>query len=356
LVNLHKESTSFLFVSSLNEALFQAEENWKKIVIPFHLDNRLLRPFREQFVIPYYARKYKIDILFSSGNVTTLFPGCHQVLTVQGSLVIRKLRQQYAPREIPKLQALYYDLMLPLSVKRADRVIAVSQDIKQWLLQQVDIPASKVTVIYEGVDRDLFHPETRTEISNTNQPFILFVSTLFRYKNADKLIQAFSVLKRTHKIPHNLVIVGRDPDDQMDRLKKLAKDSGSMNSVHFMGKIPYEEVNNLHRNADVFVHPSTLESFGLPVLEAMACGAPVIGSNRCSVPEIIGDAGLIVDPDDIEELAKAIYRVLTDQELRERLIQKGYERVKMFTWEKAAEEMLKVFKEIYQERRHDQRQ
>jgi len=350
LAKVDSNNTYFLFVSSLNEGIFERlGKNFKKILIPLRSDNRLLRLFYEQFVIPLYIRRHKIDVLFSPGNIATLFPGCKQVLTIHGPLVIRKLRQRYAPGEISKLQALFYDFMLPLSVKRADMIIAVSQDIKRWLLQGVNIPATKVRIVYEGVDPKLLRSTVADETMGVKRPYILFLSTLFRYKNADKLIKAFAYAKQQWEIPHSLVIAGRDPAGQVDWLRRLAKDLGVLDSIYFLGRIPHEQVGNLYRYADLFVYPSTVESFGLPALEAMACGTPVIGSNRCSVPEIIGDAGLIVNPDNIEEMAEAIYRLLNDQKLRNRLIQKGFERVKMFTWERAARETLQVFEEVYQE-------
>ena len=348
LAKIDQKNDYFLFVTPLNEALFEGlGENFKKIPLFLRSDNRPMRLFLEQFAIPYYVRKHKIDVLFSPGNIGTLFPGCKQVIVVHGPLVIRDLRKQYAPKEVPRIYSLFYDIMLPLSLKRAQRVIVVSQSMKEWLLRQVSVPDWKIRVIYEGVDLSLFSSGAARKVLRIDRPYILFLSTLFRYKNADKAIQAFALVKRRYSIPHELVIGGRDPGGRVAELRKLAEEQGVVDSVRFLGQVPFELVPSLYKHADIFLYLSTVESFGLPPLEAMACGTPVIGSNRCSVPEVIGNAGLIVDPDNVEEIAEAIWRLLRDQELRNRLVQKGYERVNMFTWDQSAKETLEVFEEVY---------
>ena len=350
LAKVDNKNTYFLIVSLRNKTLFQKlGEKFKIIALPFQSDNRLLRLFYEQFVFPYYVRKHNISVLFSPNNIASLFPHCKQVLTFHAPLMIRKLRKQYAPKEVSKLQAMFYDLKLALSVSCSNRIIVVSENIKQWLLQQVNIPASKLNVIYEGVDCELFQSANNAKTSSIKQPYILFLSTLFRYKNAENLIQAFSKLKKTYKIPHILIIVGKDPKKQIGYLKQLAKSEGIFDNVIFTGAVSYDKVNSLYLNSDIFVFPSAVETFGLPVLEAMACGTPVVASNRTSVPEIVGDAGVIVNPDDIDELAEAILRVLSDKELQRSLIQKGYRRAKQFSWDKTARKTLEVFEEVFKE-------
>jgi len=350
LAKVDEKNTYFLFVSLRNKTLFQKlGENFKIIALPFRSDNRLLRLFYEQVVFPFYIIKYKIDILFSPSNTATVFPFCKQVLTFHAFLMIRKLRKQYPEKTIPKLHSLFYNLMLPLSLKCSNKIIAVSQNTKKWLLHQHKVLSSKIAVVYEGVDCGLFLSMNSSKNAKTEQPYILFLSTLFGYKNADKLIRAFSKLKEKHKIPHNLKIVGKDPEDNMKRLKNLSNEFGISESVFFTGLINHHEVKGLYQNADVFVFPSAVETFGLPVLEAMASGTPVVASNRTSVPEIVGDAGVIVDPDDIAELADAILRVLSDKGLQNSLIQKGYRRAKKFSWDKTARKTLEIFEEVLNE-------
>ncbi len=286
--------------------------------------------------------------MFSPGNFATLFSGCKQILVIQGPLTVREIRENHAPDEISWMRKFYYDVMLPISVKKADKIIAVSNAIKRSLLKQINIPELKIQVIHEGVDlafvNNREHPEYK---SSVQKPYILFLSTLFKYKNADKLLKAFAMLKNDKKIPHSLMIVGRDPDDETEKLKKIVKQEKLTDSVVFVGAVPHEEIALVYENADIFVYPSSVETFGLPVLEAMACGTPVVASNRMSVPEIGGNAALIVDPDNVREMSEAIYRIIIDEKLQETLIKKGYERVREFKWEKTAQETLEVFREVH---------
>ena len=348
--HIDKDTTYYLFLSPLNESLFRdLGENFKRVLIPFHSNNRLLRLFYQQFLLPYYIAKLKVNLLFSFGNIATLFPGCKQVVMVDGAQTLRSARRRYAPDVVSKTRAIYFDIMLPLSLKRASRVIAVCQFLKEELVKAGRIPEQKVSVVYGGVDLNNFsEKEGAIDSLNLPQPYILLLSDLYKHKNADKLIRAFSMLKGSYGIPHKLAIVGRNYGNQSEVLRQLAHELGVVEDTIFTGPVPYETIAGIYRKADIFVHPSTLESFPLPVLEAMACGTPVVGSNRTAIPEIVGDAGLIVDPDNVEALANSIYRVITDQSLRGSIIQKGHERVRKFTWEKTARETVAVFEEVCQ--------
>jgi len=342
LAQIDSNNTYYLLVSSINETLFDIRgENFKKIYLPLYYDNRILRILLEQLLIPFYVKKYKIDVLFSPGNFAVIFPRCQQVLVIQSPLTIKEIREKHAPKEVSRIHGFYYDIMLPISARRVDKIIAVSNDIKKHLLNQVKISEQKIQVIYEGVDLN-FLKNSVSEPPHP-KPYILFLSTLFKYKNADKLLMAFAKLKNERKIPHSLVIVGRDPRNGIEKLKQIVDKERLFKHVIFTGVVTHEKIAPLYKNADVFVYPSSVETFGLPVLEAMVCGTPVVASNRMSVPEVAGDAALIVDPDNIEEMTEAIYNVITDEKLRESLIKKGYERVNQLSWGKTASESLKVF-------------
>jgi len=353
MINLGKidsKNTYLIFVSHLNSNLFEGlGENFKIIILPLYYNNRLFQIFYEQFALPFYIIKYKIDILFSPSNTATIFPFCKQVLTFHALLMIRKLRKRYPEKTIPKLHSLFYNLMFPLSLRCSNKIIAVSQNTKKWLLRQRKVLPSKIAVVYEGVDCELFQSANNAKTSNIKRPYILFLSTLFRYKKAENLVRAFSKLKKTHKIPHTLIIAGRDPKKQIGYLRRLAESEGVLDDIVFTDFVPHDKVGDLYRNSDVFVFPSAVETFGLPVLEAMACGTPVVASNRTSVPEIVGDAGIIVNPDDIDELAEAVLRVLSDKGLQRSLIQKGYRRAKKFSWDKTARKTLEIFEEVFKE-------
>ena len=351
-IELDSQHQFFLFVSRYNENIFKDYKNKiRKIIIPLSRYNRILRFLSEQIFIPYLIHKYGIDILYTQGNLAIYFCPCKQIIGIQGLLVFNRLKKKLRLDTNSRLINLFFKYMIPFSAKRADRIIVVSTFTKNCLLKEISIREPKIKVIYEGVDDSFLSKRSHSSFLTVklNKPYILFVGILFKYKNVDKLIAAFSFLKKEKKIPHYLLIIGRDHKGYLQELKDLAKRLNMKKWIVFLGQLPHEALPNYYKNADLFVYPSSIESFGLPILEAMACGTPVIASNRTSIPEIVGDAGLIVDPDNIEELAEAIWKVLTDKKLRENLIKKGYERIKQFSWEKTAKETLKVFEEVYYE-------
>jgi glycosyltransferase involved in cell wall biosynthesis len=161
-------------------------------------------------------------------------------------------------------------------------------------------------------------------------------------KNIPRLIKAFSLLKKERKISHQLVIVGKKYIGY-EAILRAFHESAASDDIILTGYVPTEELPLLISGADVFVFPSLYEGFGLPPLEAMACGTPVITSNVSSLPEAVGDAGILVDPYNIREIAEAMYRVISDGNLREQMRRKGLERARLFSWHKAAKEMLRLF-------------
>ena len=342
-----RETTYHLLVSPINKHMFSGmADNFLVSTLPLRSNNRPLRGLFQQVLVPYYVRKHKVDVLLSPGNVATLFPGCKQVLIVDGAQALRETRRRYAPGSVSRARAAYFDLMLPLSLRRTSAVITVSQFMKGEIVQG-GVPQDKVAVIYEGIDAAWFSSNGKEGGPDLPRPYILFLSDLHPYKNGNKLIRAFARLKAEWAVPHRLIIVGRSFGGCAEELGRLAAELGVGDSVLFTGPVAYESLAGVYGNADVFVHPSGFESFGLPVLEAMACGTPVISSDRTSLPEIIGDAGLTVDPDDLDALAHSIHRVVTDPTLREELIRKGLERARGFTWEDTAKETVKLFHQVY---------
>jgi glycosyltransferase involved in cell wall biosynthesis len=181
------------------------------------------------------------------------------------------------------------------------------------------------------------------------QPYLLsFVGSLDRRKNVDRLIAAYARLKQDRRLPHQLAIVGSrrgsdrvfyDPRPDVERL-------GLADSVVLIDRVGDDEARALHAGADVFVYPSLYEGFGLPPLEAMACGAPVVCSSASSLPEVVGEAGLLFDPTDVGAISEAIWRVATDAELRAHLARSAPAAAARFTWETTATATLDVYREI----------
>jgi len=314
--------------------------------MPVSQRRRIRRVLYEHWSLPRLAAARSVDVLYCPGNAASNGARCAVVLGVQS------MHYRFVPAEVGRLRTLYFSRLVPRSARRADLVIAVSEDIKRTFLQAVDIPASKVRVVYEGAEDSFRRPpdqEIERELAREGLApgYMLFVSTLKPYKNADKLIRATAWLKDKRGVAPQAVIVGRDPLGLQTELTSLARSLGVEDQVRFLGGVPHNLLPSLYAGATVFVYPSSIETFGLPILEAMACGTPVVGSDRTSVPEVVGDAGLCVNPDDVPALAGAIYKVLSDNALRDARRLKGYERVKQFTWERAARATLEVFEEAH---------
>ncbi len=232
-------------------------------------------------------------------------------------------------------------------IRKAMRIIAVSQSTKDDLMHCLDIPDKRISVVHEGIDHSLFQPVSQRIY---NHPYILFVSTEHPRKNFTTLLKAFSQLKSEPRFKElKLVKVGDAGGQETDFRSETMGVVESLKlsrEVIFTDFVPEADLPAYYSGAEVFVLPSLYEGFGFPVLEAMACGCPVITSNTSSLPEVVGEAGIMVDPHNTDSLAQAMSKVLTDSKLRDNMIRKGLEQAKSFSWEKAAEQTLEVYNKV----------
>jgi len=229
-------------------------------------------------------------------------------------------------------------------IKKASHIIAVSQNTKSDLIKYLNIPEERITVIYNGVDHSIFKP---VKSKLFHEPYILYVGTERARKNLSSLFHAFSRLKWEFK-GLKLVKVG-PPGRSAEFRKRTIKQIQSLvldEDVIFVDWVAENDLPYYYSSASLLVYPSLYEGFGLPPLEAMACGCPVVTSNTSSLPEVVGDAAIMVDPYDIDGLANAMREVLTNDGLRKAMIEKGLAQAKKFSWEKTAEETLEVYKKV----------
>jgi glycosyltransferase involved in cell wall biosynthesis len=231
----------------------------------------------------------------------------------------------------------------------ADRLISLSNTMTEAVRQHVRYPIGRVRTIHHGVS-EKFHIETdtaRLEAARAKyrvpERFILFVGRLYPEKNFAALARAFNGVK--HDIPHQVVVVGQ-PRYKYKKDLELLRELGIENRVQFLDYVPNDELPLIYNLADFFVNPSLFEAFGLAQIEAMACGCPVIAANTGAIPEITGDAALLFDPHDWEELSRAILSVACDGAVRRDLAERGLRRAQMFNWDRAAQATLNVFKEL----------
>jgi glycosyltransferase involved in cell wall biosynthesis len=239
-------------------------------------------------------------------------------------------------------------LMTRQSIHRADHVITPTQIGKNLLLEYFNVPEQKVEVIPFGFNERFLETSPAEEINRTKQKYaiyqdyILSVGDLHPRKNLLRIIDAFNWLKETRKIPHQLVIVGKELWRAQEIFKK-ASSCSARDSIIFTGYVSFQELRALYQGASLFVFPSLDEGFGLPVHEAMASRLPTIVSDRGALPEVAGDAALVVDPLSIEEIGGAINRVLDSPTLRNTLISRGLEQIKSFSWEASCRKLLHLY-------------
>ena len=259
------------------------------------------------------------------------------------------------PQTIRPEVRLYRRLNYPRTARVADAIIINSESLREEVQRHLDVDPAKLRLIPEAVDHELFHPgdpdesRRRVEAYGVTRPFVLFVSSLWPYKNCDGLLRAFAAAK-PDLADHQLVVVGPGRDvDYVGKLHDLSEELGIAEDVVWVGGVPLEETPHFYRAADVFVYPSFNETFGLPLLEAMACGCPVVTSDVSAMPETAGGAALLADPRDPQALATAVVEACgEDGELLRKL---GLERAGQFTWAATAERTLAVYREVHELRR-----
>ena len=236
-------------------------------------------------------------------------------------------------------------------LKKADRIITVSSFSKNEIINHLKYPADKIHVIPNAVDHSIYYKNPDKTILNRlniarDDPIILYVGSEEPRQNVDKLIKAFAKLK--NKIPNAKIIKIGDSNllGTREKLFKLINELNLQKDVIFAGSVPEKELPQWYNAADLLVYPCDYAGFGLPPLEAMACGTPVITSNTTSLPEVVGDAGIMIDPADINKLSQEIYSVLTDKDLQKDMSKKGLKRASRFNWDKSASETLEIYEKM----------
>ncbi|MBD2363477.1 glycosyltransferase family 4 protein [Anabaena minutissima FACHB-250] len=237
-------------------------------------------------------------------------------------------------------------------LKWTDLIITISENSKQDIIKYLNISPEKVfvTPLASRYNSDYFYTDNSLNLEQQvsydfSKPYLLFVSTIEPRKNINAIIAAFNILKQQYKIEHQLVLIGKK-GWIYESIFAAIENSTWSKEIHHLDYLSDELVALFYSKADVFVYPSFYEGFGLPVLEAMTLGAPVVASNSSSIPEVAGDAAILIDPQDSMQLAESILKLISDRELRQDLINRGKERAKLFTWERTARETLKAYRAI----------
>lgn len=298
----------------------------------------------ERWALGIEVARLGLDLLHSPDFIPPAFGYHRSVITVHD------LNFLYYPRFLTPESRRYYNDQIEWAVRRADHVLADSHATKSDLTSMLDVPSEKVTVVHLAAD-PVFRPLSEAGAREAAERyelapgFLLFVGTLEPRKNLPGLLRAYRTLLDDRVIAGPLVVAGGRGwlyDDIFEHVQTLHLDD----QVRFLHSVPDADLPELYNAASVLVLPSFYEGFGLPALEAMSCGTPVVAADRASLPEVVGDAGLLVDPDDPEDIARALGRVLTEDALRARMQERGLERAARFTWEETARATLAVYRDV----------
>lgn len=301
------------------------------------------RKICEQLWLSLHAPFDDLNLFHSTWSLPLIYPKkC--VLTLHG------LASYRYPSYFTKSYRLYWATTIKRNSKKPTRYIAISQSTKEDFIEYMNIAESKIDVVHHGVDLEFF---TRTLDENKLNElkahcslppnFILFVSALIPIKNIETLIKSYSILIGDKKFKDIGLVIAGSEGWQYEPIFELVRDLRLQEKIVFTGYFPQKDLPMLYSAAKLFVLPSIYEGFGIPVLEAFACGTPVITSNTSCLPEVAGDAAILIDPNSPEELTEAMGKVLSDEALQQEMIKKGLQRVKQFSWKKTAEKTLAAY-------------
>lgn len=278
--------------------------------------------------------------------------GLNDIIKCKKIVTVHDLIPYIMPETVGKGYLIKFLKEMPNIIENSDGIITVSNYSKKDILKFFPIDEKKIYVTHLAADKQ-FKPldkekciKLTTEKYNIKTPFILYLGGFSERKNVHSLIKAFSKVYNNLDKEYKLVIVGSYRDSSQ-KLIKLVEKLNMTNNILFTGFVSQAELPIFYNACEAFVYPSTYEGFGLPPLEAMNCGTPVITSNVTSIPEVVGDAGILINPYDISNLTTAIGNLLSNESLRNELSKKGYERSKDFSWKKTAENTLSVYEKVY---------
>ena len=294
----------------------------------------LFRLLWTQLVLPFKVKKD--DLLYHPFQYISLLCRAKQVITIHDFIPL------HYP-EVAQHQNKYYKFLMPFLLKKAHKIICISENTKKDLLNFYDVDDSKVSVIYNGYDDHLFNLNNASKLVlekyKINYNYMIIVGASYYHKNIEIALKAIKDINKNCK----LIIVGKD-SQYILKLKKLVNELDIEEKVNFIGYVPDEDLPSLYYYSKAFVYPTLYEGFGLPILEAMACGTVVITSNNSSLPEVYGDSALVFKNNDVEDLREKMILLLNDEELRQSLIKKSFKNIKRFSWEKTAKQVYELIR------------
>jgi len=350
LAKIDHENDYLLFLNKESADLpLRISGRFERIVCPVEASNRKARYLYEQLALPRMLRRYRANVVHSLAYVGPLHTHCPHVVS------IHDLNYRAFGAKMSGLRQGILSRMVPLSARHSSRIITISEFSKREIVQHISISADKITVIYHGtpehndeqtissgIESSARRQEPVFERYAIRAPYLIAFGSLSPNKNTVRLVEAFNQLQTPET--YDLVIIGHLPED--NAIQNQIAASRAADRIHVTGYVPDEDVPALLQQAKLFVFPSLYEGFGLPALEAQSVGTPVVCSSAASLPEVAGKGALYFDPLSVDDMKEAIEKVLNDANLQNGLIEKGYANTARFSWRKAAEQTLSVYRQL----------
>ncbi len=334
-----KQDTEFFLYGNQHTEFPVKAQNFKEQVIP-----EKITFFWDQILLPFHLRKDNIDILFSPYYKAPIYSPCPSYIVIHDLLFLKLYEDTFRK----KIKNILFLIIARRIARKAKKVIPVSFYSKSEIWKYLRINNKKIEVIYNMVGGQFFPEPVPGEIErvrkkfNTGEYYLLYVGNFKKHKNIENLIIAFEIFQSGYNFNDYKLILGGAKDANSSRIEKKIKELNIKHKVLFTGLLDDRDMRPLYSGAALFAYPSLYEGSGLPIIEAMACGTPVICSNRTSMPEITGDAALLFDPENMEEISNALKEVTGNSKTRNNLIQKGLKRVKEINKTKFAERVYDI--------------
>jgi glycosyltransferase involved in cell wall biosynthesis len=345
----------YLFVTPKHAKLYRAEDsthlrNLHFVPLNYRAEFIPARLYHQESYIPKFCNQNNIEVHLTCNPVPVI-----RKLNAAEIWMVLSLQYFITPLQSGFFKSMYWLATSRIKAARSTVVLANSNDAARILRDVARIPASKIVTVYQALDHEMFNPglpdegfmQSQMPRLGIQRPYILNVSDNRPYKRQLDLIRAFARLVHDGVVPHHrLVIIGADYMGYRNRLRQAAEATGVRERVVFIDHLPIDLLPNIYRAADLFVYPSVLETFGIPPLEAMACGIPVIISNKSAVVEVSGGGAWVIDPDKTEELVMAMEKLLTNLSYRREFVEKGLQWAKRYSWRTHAREVVEILQRV----------
>ncbi|MGD1046278.1 MAG: glycosyltransferase family 1 protein [Bacteroidota bacterium] len=318
------------------------QKNVTLVPTPALINSSAKRIVWEQTWLPHLIKNLNIELMYYPDHTSPIYKIKPKVI-----ITVHDVSTFAVPETVGTTRRLYKQAVIKRSVQLCDAILTGSEATKKEMIKYLPHSAHKTSVVLYGLEESFAQVQDNTILSSIKAkyqlatPFILHVGTIEARKNIVRIVRAFAQGRKNHQWKQRLVLVGT-PGYGFDEIEKTIVEERVEDSVTITGYVDNNDLSGIYSLADALIYPSLYEGFGFPPLEAMKCGCPVVASYMTSLPEVIGDAGILINPYSENEIFDALHRVITDKKLHDKLVQKGKDRVRQFTWKKTVEGILQV--------------